>query len=380
MTPKPNITNPEIPASEGNNSAEKYSEVDSHVDRIIAPKSWIDPIQHSRIAITDKWYTGVFKLQNTFFHSTVKYFNEKCKFNYVMTPLSTSTISSPMGLGSDSLPVSVKLFDDKIYLADSMQFTLEYFLRVQDGLRGTYYISPSFRGEDPDSTHLNQFYHAECELLGDMNDAIKIAEQFLLNITNAILDEHNDIILSAAGTTDHITQVLKLFDKHNGQLPRITLAEALSIMPSEDCYTPVEEGRPELGLTLKRKGEKFLIEKFGGAVWLTDMEHLSTPFYQAYVEGTDKKIAKAADLLIGLGETLGLGERHETAEEVCEALDHHEVEQSEYQWYIDMRKVKPLKTSGWGMGTERYFCWLLKHDDIRDIAILPRLKGLKYLP
>uniref|UniRef100_A0A914XZT3 PqqD family protein n=1 Tax=Panagrolaimus superbus TaxID=310955 RepID=A0A914XZT3_9BILA len=99
-------------------------------------------------------------------------------------------------------------------------------------------------------------------------------------------------------------------------------------MPSEDCYVPVEVSCPELRLTLKRKGDKYLIDKFGGAVWLTDMMHLSTLFYQAY--RTNKKNAKAADLLICLGETLGRGERHESVEEVCEALAHHEGDQSEY--------------------------------------------------
>uniref|UniRef100_A0A914XXN7 Aminoacyl-tRNA synthetase class II (D/K/N) domain-containing protein n=1 Tax=Panagrolaimus superbus TaxID=310955 RepID=A0A914XXN7_9BILA len=90
---------------------------------------------------------------------------------------------------------------------------------------------------------------------------------------------------------------------------------------------------------------------------------------------------KATDLLIGLlDETLGRGERHESVEEVCEALAHHEGDQSEYQRYIDKRKVKPLKTSGWEMETERYICWIFQHYDIRDIAILPRLNGLKYLP
>ena len=107
------------------------------------------------------------------------------------------------------------------------------------------------------------------------------------------------------------------------------------------------------------------------------MDHLGIPFYRACVEGTGQSKAKAADLLLGLGETLGLGERHSTPELVQQALRHHAVPEESYKWYINMRQVIPLLTSGLGMGTERYLCWLLQHDDIRDIHIIPRMKSKK---
>lgn len=78
---------------------------------------------------------------------------------------------------------------------------------MEDNLPGTYYISPSFRGEDPDSSHLNQFYHIECELLGDMNKAIEIAEGFIIHALKAILEQIPDFILSTAGTLSHLEKV-----------------------------------------------------------------------------------------------------------------------------------------------------------------------------
>uniref|UniRef100_A0A8C5A124 Aminoacyl-transfer RNA synthetases class-II family profile domain-containing protein n=1 Tax=Gadus morhua TaxID=8049 RepID=A0A8C5A124_GADMO len=246
-------------------------------------------------------------------------------------------------------------------------------------LRGTYYISPSFRGEDPDATHLNQFYHVECELLGDMDNAIQIAEAYVFHLTNAMLKNHSDIILNTAGTLTHITDMLSKL--HGNQpLPRVPLDQAIPMMPSADCLEWVQQGQPHFGRKLTRKGERVLIEKYGGAVWLTEMDHLGVPFYQAYVEGSGQSKAKASDLLLGLGETVGLGERHSTPELVQEALRHHAVPEESYKWYINMRQVRPLLTSGWGMGTERYLCWLLQHDDIRDIQIIPRMKSKKYMP
>ncbi|XP_023242150.1 uncharacterized protein LOC111640366 [Centruroides sculpturatus] len=346
---------------------------------IVAPASWKNPEQHSITAITHPWYSAIFKLQNTLYHSTVSFFHQYNNYYYALTPMTTDTISSPMGLGSDSDPVNINLMNQNVYLADSMQFCLEYFLRLQDNLPGTYYISPSFRGENPDNSHLNQFYHIECELCGSMDDAICIAEQYIYYITKNMFNKNKEIILKLSGSIAHIEDMLKRYEIKKC-FPRITLDEALKELPSTDCFEFVEETRPELGRKLTRKGEQVLINKYHGIVWLTEMDHLSVPFYQAYVEGTNFRKAKAADLLIGIGESLGLGERHETAKEVKDALTHHQVSEESYRWYINMRQVKPLKTSGWGLGSERYLCWLLNHHDVRDMQIIPRLKNQKFLP
>ena len=42
-----------------------------------------------------------------------------------------------------------------------------------------------------------------------------------------------------------------------------------------------------------------------------------------------------------------------------------------------LREISPLLTSGWGMGTERYLLWVLQQDDIRDLQVFPRLKGMR---
>lgn len=358
---------------------EALKNIHSKITHCRPQRSWENPQSHSRLAIRSQWYRSLFQIQNTLFHSTVEFFHSLCQYSYALTPLTTDTISSPMGLGSDSEPVSVNLLGQDIYLADSMQFVLEYFLRFQDNLPGTYYISPSFRGEDPDATHLNQFYHVECELLGDMDNAMSVAQTYLAHLTKTMLKKHSDVILNTAGTLSHVTAMLSKLDAGK-TLPRVPLDQAIPMMPSADCLEWVQDGQPQFGRKLTRRGEQVLIEKYGGAVWLTEMDHLGVPFYQAYVEGTGQRKAKAADLLLGLGETVGLGERHSTPEMVREALRHHAVPEQSYKWYINMRQVKPLLTSGWGMGTERYLCWLLQHDDIRDMQIIPRMKGMKYMP
>lgn len=105
--------------------------------------SWNCPRQHFHNALTSDWYKLIGKLYAGIIEATLDFYRTK-KFLPVCLPVTCNSVSSPMGLGSDSEPVAIKLFDKKIYLSDSMQFYLEYMLR-QIG-EGVYYIMPSFRG------------------------------------------------------------------------------------------------------------------------------------------------------------------------------------------------------------------------------------------
>lgn len=337
--------------------------------------------------MTNPWYAAVFALQDTLFHTTTAFFTHRLGYKYAFLPATTDSISSPMGLGSDSLPVHVALHGHDTYLADSMQFTLEYLLRMEEGLKGAYYVGCSFRGEDHDETHLNQFFHIECELLGTLDDGIEVSERYIATLASNLLRENEYIITASAGSTSHITALLSHLNLNGGKLPRITLADAMAVFEqtsTTNAWKLAVPDDPGNGQALARAGEQALIKKFNGAVWLTELDHLGVPFYQAYVPGSDNRKALCADLLLGIGETLGLGQRHIDAGTVGEALQMHEVPVENYEWYLNIRDKRKggsaIQTTGWGMGMERFLAWVLKHDDIRDLAIIPRLKGAKFHP
>ncbi|KAK2036573.1 putative asparaginase like 1 [Colletotrichum somersetense] len=346
----------------------------------IVPQLWRQPKEFATKAIQAPWYTAMFGLQDTLFHASVDFFHKQMGYKCLIVPVTTSSISSPMGLGSDSQPVAIELGGLNTYLADSQQFLLEYALRLEPGLKGSYYVGTSCRGEDPDATHLNQFCHVECELLGDLDEGRAVADSYVFAMAEALLKNHASQIRHYAGSTDHVEILIQLYKKHGNSFPSITLDEALALPEmTSSMWKYAVEGQPEFGRSLTREGERMLIKKFGGACWLLEMDHLSVPFYQAHTDDSLKK-ARCGDLLIGLGEVVGCGQRHETKDAALEALRQHRVGSEEYSWYLDMRHVKPLTTTGWGIGTERFLAWVMQHDDIRDIQLLPRLKGVECAP
>ena len=111
---------------------------------------------------------------------------------------------------------------------------------------------------------------------------------------------------------------------------------------------------------ITRLGEKKLIDHFG-VVWLTHFPRLIAPFYQA--KSIDGLTVECADLLIGIGETVGCGERHATGEDVRLGLEEHQVPVADYEWYVQMKNKYPLRTAGFGLGLERFLLWVLQHND-----------------
>ena len=122
-------------------------------------------------------------------------------------------------------------------------------------------------------------------------------------------------------------------------------------------------------------GEQELMRRKGGYVWLINADELSVPFYQA-INPDDLRSAINGDLLFGIGETVGSGERHSNSNELKEAIIRHDVNMEDYSWYIKMKEIYPMVTSGFGMGIERYLMWLTNEDDIRDFQLLPRFNGV----
>lgn len=331
---------------------------------IIPTKSWKNPEIHYKDALTSSWYRSLTGLQNDFVNATVNFYINK-RFDFVLLPITTGSISSPMGLGSDSSPVMVNIDGIDTYLADSMQFMLEYACRVRNN--GTYYFAPSFRGEKADSRHLCQFYHSEAEIIGNLDDVINIVEEYIKFLSNWYLNHSKQSILEITDDISHIEKLINL-----KSIPRITFNEAVKLLNNDPKYID------DFGdyRTISNQGEKKLIELYDGFVWLTHFDHLSVPFYQKNTDETFKT-AINADLLMGIGETVGSGERHFSRSETEKALKFHEVDKNHYQWYLDMKEIVPMQTSGFGLGVERFLLWLTKKDDIRDMQLVPRFNGEK---
>src|SRR5476649_1585901 len=153
--------------------------------RVTPPKSWHDPRNHFREAIKSPWYRTVVELQSTIQLLTIEYWSQR-RALAMMLPVTTGSISSPMGLGSDSSPVQVTIDGVDTYLADSLQFM-----------------------------------HSEAEVIGPLDAVIDAVEEYVCFLSTGILERHADAVFDVAGTAAHLEHAAT-----GAPFPRITFGEA----------------------------------------------------------------------------------------------------------------------------------------------------------
>lgn len=340
------------------------------MDRLIAPKSWMKLHDYYKDAISKDWYKNVAIIQSELVNLTFNFFKSK-DIKSVCLPITTGAVTSPMGLGSDSLPVKINLFNIDTYLADSMQFHLEYMLRYINS--GVHYIMPTFRGEKADERHLCQFYHSEAEIVGDLNDVMNLVNEYILFLLENLLISCEEAILNLAGSTEHIKNIIKII---KSGIKTITFADAVELLKGDDkCF--IEHSNPNFKI-ITALGEQKLMKLYNGIVWVTNYDYVSIPFYQK--KANDEETGLNADLLFGIGEVVGCGERNETYEQLIRSMNEHCTAVEGYEWYLYMKKHFPMKSAGFGMGMERFLLFVINHQDIRDIQLIPRFNGIEILP
>lgn len=332
------------------------------------------PNTHIENLINDEFYKNLISFRNTVEIACDSYFQSlgAPKIDLFMV---AKGVSSPMGRGSDSLPIPFDLGKQHVYLVDSAQFGMEPL--VQKAFEMVYCYLPSFRGEDADYRHLNQFYHCEAELRGNLEDAMVAAEKLVKNILGTVIKEEK------LGKFSFDNSNFSVIDKViNTDFPRITFDEAVEVLTKNGFKDHIEIR--EYGRSISRQGELKICDLVANnlsPVWLTKFDRDVVPFYQLPDPKDTEKVLNADLLFPSInggfgGEIVGLGQRQDTSKGILESMKRQGVHGIDaYKWYLDLRDNKDYQiTSGFGLGIERLIAWSLALPNIWDAAIYPVIK------
>ena len=106
--------------------------------------------------------------------------------------------------------------------------------------------------------------------------------------------------------------------------------------------------------------------------WPTEIK----AFYMKPVDGRPDRV-RGVDLLApeGYGEIVGGGERETDHQRLIEQLQYHDLPQSSFEWYLDLRRYGSVPHAGFGLGLERLLSWIAGLQHVRETIPFPRLTG-----
>ena len=227
--------------------------------------------------------------------------------------------------GTTSL-FEIDYFGDTAYLSQSGQLYVEAaalaFGRV-------YCFGPVFRAEKSKTRrHLMEFWMVEPEMAYfEHEDSLGLQERFVSAIVGDVLSECQDELASLERDTT-------LLEKTTPPFPRITYDEALEILARNGIDK-------EWGEDFGAPDETLLASQFDRPVFVERFPSSCKPFY-AQPAPDRPEVALCDDLLApeGYGEIIGGSQRVHDFDLLRRRLRESELPENDYQWYLDLRRVR----------------------------------------
>lgn len=331
-----------------------------------------------KIFQNQEYFYHLHKIDNGIFFAAVEYFRS-IGAEWCNLPLTTLMISSPgevyagktLDYTTDTLPVDISWFDNErnVFLSESSQFYLELRLLTQN-IDKVFSIYNSFRKEKADFCHLSEFQHIEFEGKVTFEENVGIFLGLVRFVTKYLIDREREGLTYFIGE-EKIEDLESAFLKEN--IVTITFKEALEALHKETGNGIYKE------FSLKNFGaweEIKLTEIFGKHVIVTKFPLLQIPFYHNELAEDENGVALAENadfILCGYRETVGSGTRISNPEALKEKAQTFNLPLSDYDSYMQTRLQEEYqKTSGFGLGWQRYVQWILQLPHIWDATHIPR--------
>lgn len=249
--------------------------------------------------------------------------------------------------------------DEKAYLTQSGQL---YNEATAMAFGKVYCFGPTFRAEKSKTRrHLTEFWMVEPEMAyADLNDVMELAENFISYIVARVLDRRKE--------------ELKVLERDTSKLEAIT--PPFPRLQYDDAAKMLQEGGLEFeyGNDFGSPDETFLSSKYDKPVMVHRYPAKVKAFYME-VDPERPDLALCVDVLApeGYGEIIGGGQRMASLELLRQRIAEHELPESAFDWYLDLRKYGSVPHAGFGMGIERCVTWLCGIEHVRETIPFPRM-------
>lgn len=381
LAPTPNAKQPfEIQAEEV--IVEGASESDYPLQKKRHTFEYLRTISHLRPRTNT--FEAVFRVRSLIAYAIHQFFQER-DFVYVHTPIITGSDAEGAG---EMFKISTLDFADVPKTKEGMiDYSKDFFgkptnLTVSGQLNGETYamafkniytFGPTFRAENSNTTrHAAEFWMIEPEIaFADLEDDMILAESMLKYVIRYVL-EHAPEEMNFFNSFVDKGLIERLENVINNDFAKITYTQAVKLL---EKHNDKFNYKVSWGMDLQTEHERYLTEEiYKKPVFVTDYPKEIKAFYMKLNE--DEKTVAAVDCLVpGIGEIIGGSQREDNYDKLVERMTELGLNQSDYDFYLDLRKYGSARHAGFGLGFERCVMYLTGMSNIRDVIPFPRTVG-----
>jgi len=282
-------------------------------------------------------------------------------FDYNDFTLCDSPIFTPNAAEGTSTLFGTDYFGNTAYLAQTGQL---YGEAVAMAVGRHYNFGPTFRAEKSKTRrHLTEFWMVEPEIAYcEIDENMDWAERLILFIIERVLENRKnelDVLERDLGKLEHI----------KAPFPRLSYTDCVELLNKGgiDFTWGDDFGAPE---------ETFIGEQFNQPVMVHRFPTAIKAFYMKR-DPENEKVVLGMDVLApeGFGEIIGGSERETEINLLEDRIKDEELNQADYEWFLDLRRYGSVPHSGFGMGIERVVAWICNLPHVRETIPFPRTIG-----
>ena len=278
--------------------------------------------------------------------------------------LCDSPIFTPNAAEGTSTLFGTDYFGNTAYLAQTGQL---YGEAAAMAVGRHYNFGPTFRAEKSKTRrHLTEFWMVEPEIAYcNIDEEMDWAERLILSIIERVLENRKNELEVLERDLEKLKQIKAPF-------PRVSYTECVDLLNKGgiDFKWGDDFGAPE---------ETFIGEQYNQPVMVHRFPSAIKAFYMKRDPENDK-VVLGMDVLApeGFGEIIGGSERETEISLLEDRIKDEELNQADYEWFLDLRRFGSVPHSGFGMGIERVVAWICNLPHVRETIPFPRTIGRLY--